>query len=181
MAGKTQSRRRAELSRLPSFAGKSAINVIIETPKGKRNKFRYDEKLGLFRLGKVLPAGFEFPYDFGFVPRTRAEDGDPVDVLVLMDESAYPGCLVTARLIGVIEAMEEEDGEQARNDRLIAVAEESKSHRNLRSIRDLSEDLLKELEHFFQSSAEMSGKEFKLLRARGPRRARRALKKCLPR
>jgi inorganic pyrophosphatase len=80
------------------------VNLIVDTPKGSRNKFRYDSDLGLFRLGKVLPLGMAFPYDFGFIPSTLAEDGDPLDVLLLADEPAFPGCLVGARLLGVFEA-----------------------------------------------------------------------------
>src|SRR5579871_5314832 len=79
------------------------LNVIIETPKGSRNKFDFNHRQGLFELGKVLPTGMAFPYDFGFVPGTRAPDGDPLDVLVLMDEPAFSGCKVLCRLIGVIE------------------------------------------------------------------------------
>src|SRR5687768_1900762 len=108
------------------------INVIIETPKGSRNKYEYDEKFGLFVLNEVLPAGASFPFDFGFVPSTKGEDGDPLDVLVLMDEAAYPGVLVPARLIGVIEAEQTEGGKTERNDRLIAVAENSHTHREVR-------------------------------------------------
>lgn len=90
---------------LASYDEKSRdLNVIIETPKGNRNKFTFDEELGLFKLRGVLPAGAIFPFDFGFVPSTLGEDGDPLDVLVLMDESAFTGYLVPARLIGVIGA-----------------------------------------------------------------------------
>src|SRR5689334_12872558 len=77
--------------------------VVVETPKGSRNKYEFDPERGIFKLKKVLPAGMSFPYDFGFVPRTLAEDGDPIDVLVLMDQPAFPGCVLTCRLIGVIE------------------------------------------------------------------------------
>lgn len=77
--------------------------VIVETPKGSRNKFAYDPELRIFALKKVLPAGMTFPYEFGFIPQTKAGDGDPIDVLLLMDEPAYPGIAVQARLIGVIE------------------------------------------------------------------------------
>jgi inorganic pyrophosphatase len=82
---------------------KQNLRVVIETPKGSRNKFASDPKLHIFELKKVLPAGMTFPYDFGFVPSTKAEDGDPVDVLVLMDEPAFPGCVLSCRPIGVIE------------------------------------------------------------------------------
>lgn len=83
------------------------IQVIIETPKGSRNKYAFDEKQRVFALKKVLPAGMAFPYDFGFVPSTIAEDGDAVDVLVLMDEPAFPGCLLICRIVGIIEGKQE--------------------------------------------------------------------------
>jgi inorganic pyrophosphatase len=80
-----------------------ALNVVVETPKGRRNKFKFDERLELFTLTKVLPSGAVFPFDFGYVPATKGEDGDPLDVLLLMDEPVFVGCLVAARLVGVIE------------------------------------------------------------------------------
>src|SRR5918997_1002696 len=107
------------LKALDAFAGDPGeLNVIIETPKGSRNKFDYDEDAGLFKLGGVLPSGAVFPFDFGFVPSTVGGDGDPLDVLVLMDEPAFTGCLVPARLIGVIVAEQTEGGRTTRNDPL---------------------------------------------------------------
>src|SRR5215831_19946718 len=79
------------------------IQVIIETPKASRNKYVFNPELKVFALKRVLPAGMTFPYDFGFVPSTKADDGDPLDVLVLMDEPAFPGCLLKCRVVGVIE------------------------------------------------------------------------------
>ena len=101
------------------------MKVIIETPKGSRNKFKYDPDLRMFKLSKVLPEGMVFPYDFGFVPSTKGEDGDPVDVLVLMDEPTFPGCLLECRLVGVLEAEQEEEKKKKQNPRLIAVAKQS--------------------------------------------------------
>lgn len=101
----------ANPTRLSPFESKdSDLTVIIETPKGSRNKFAFDPEERIFALRKVLPAGMSFPYDFGFVPSTLADDGDPLDVLVLMDEPAFPGCKLTCRLVGVIE------GEQGREE-----------------------------------------------------------------
>lgn len=80
------------------------IQMIIETPKGSRNKYFFDPDQKIFALKKALPAGMAFPYDFGFIPSTKAEDGEPTDVLVLMDEPAFPGCLLKCRMIGIIEA-----------------------------------------------------------------------------
>src|SRR5436190_11771989 len=91
----------------------SLINAVIDTPKGSRKKYKYDEDLGLFLLRKELPRGASFPYDFGFIPGTRGEDGDPLDVLVLTDEPSFPGCLARVRLIGVIEAEQTEKGKTA--------------------------------------------------------------------
>jgi inorganic pyrophosphatase len=84
-------------------AGDKLLQVIIETPKGSHNKYSFDEEQNIFVLRAALPSGMVFPYDFGFVPQTLADDGDPLDVLVLMDMPAFPGCAVVARLIGVIE------------------------------------------------------------------------------
>ncbi len=161
------------LSSLDVFEPNSGrVNVIIETPKGSRNKFDYDEKLGLFKLGGVLPAGAVFPFDFGFVPSTTGGDGDPLDVLLLMDEPAFTGCLVEARLIGVIEAEQtERDGETTRNDRLIAVAAEAHTHREVRSVGKLNKRLVDEIEHFFTSYNEIKGKQFRPLGRFGPTRA----------
>lgn len=150
------------------------LNVIIETPKGSRNKFTYDEELELFKLGGVLPAGAVFPFDFGFVPSTKGGDGDPLDVLVLMDEPAFAGCLVRVRLLGVIEAEQtERDGESFRNDRLIGVAAKARLHQDVRSLEQLGEIFVEEIEHFFVSYNEVKGKAFKPLGRFGPARARK--------
>ena len=93
---------------------KKLLRVVIETPKGSRNKFAFDPDEHIFELKTVLPAGMTFPYDFGFVPSTKADDGDPVDVLVLMDEPAFPGCVLSCRPIGVIEG-EQGDKEKKAN------------------------------------------------------------------
>jgi inorganic pyrophosphatase len=161
-----------DIAKLPSFDPKSHdLNVIIETPKGSRNKYTYDEERGLFMLSGFLPAGSDFPFDFGFVPSTRGQDGDPLDVLLLMDEPAFSGCLVPARLIGVIEAEQTEDGKTERNDRLISVAANSRLHQDVRSLDDLNPRLLEEIEHFFISYNAIKGKEFKPLGRFGPERA----------
>jgi inorganic pyrophosphatase len=93
------------LNELPAVDPDSGrLNVVIDSPRGSRNKYKFDESSGQWRLSKILPQGMSFPYDFGFIPSTEGEDGDPVDVLLLSDEPAFPGCVVPARLIGVLEA-----------------------------------------------------------------------------
>lgn len=166
------------IDRLPAHAEgsdaakRTIFNVIIETPKGNRHKFDYDAKHRLFKLGGVLPAGAAFPFDFGFIPSTLGGDGDPLDVLVLMDEPAFTGCLVEVRLIGVIEAEQTEDSKTTRNDRLVAVAVVSRNHRDVESLDDLYGNTVDEIEHFFISYNEIKGKEFKPLRRSGSERAR---------
>jgi inorganic pyrophosphatase len=162
----------AKLNELDAFYDEGQLNVIIETPKGSRNKFNYDEETGLFKLGGVLPAGASFPFDFGFVPSTLGGDGDPLDVLVLMDEPAFTGCLVRVRLVGVVKAEQtERDGETTRNDRLIGVAAESRLHKGVRTLKGLGPALLDEIEHFFVSYNDFKGKRFKPLGRFGPKKA----------
>jgi inorganic pyrophosphatase len=148
-----------------------AWSVVVETPKGSRNKNAWDEKRGVFRLKTVLPAGAVFPYDFGYIPGTEGDDGDPLDVLLLMDEPAFPGCLVPSRLIGVIEARQGEDGSRERNDRLIAVSTDSPRYRDVKEIGALEDVLLSEIEHFFVSYNEFRGKSFEPLGRFGSKRA----------
>jgi len=166
---------------LPPYDEAAGVwNVIIETAKGSGNKFKYDEERGLFELACPLPLGAVFPFDFGFLPGTRAEDGDPLDVLFLMDAPAFPGCLVRTRLIGVIESRQtEKDGQKVRNDRLIGVAEKSRIHKGLRALRDLDVNLLDEIEHFFASYNQMHGKRFRPRRRSGPKRAERLAQQAI--
>jgi inorganic pyrophosphatase len=161
-------------TRLPAFDPDSGdLNAVVETVKGSRNKFAYDEKLALFRLKGVLPAGASFPFDFGFVPSTLGEDGDPLDVLVLMDEPAFAGCLVPARLVGVITAKQQEKGGEVEvNDRLISVAANSHTHEGVRKLGDLSSNLIGEIEHFFVSYNQAKGKVFTPTGRKGPQAAR---------
>ena len=149
-------------------AGTGLVNVIIDTPKGSRNKYKYDEKLGRFRLSKVLPLGAYFPYDFGFIPSTRGGDGDPVDVLVLMDEPAFVGCLAAVRLLGVLEAEQTEKGKTVRNDRLVAVIETPYNRPEVRSLDEVPKTRLDEIEHFFTAYNQAEGRQFKPLGRKGP-------------
>src|SRR5215831_12602433 len=97
------------ITKLPALDLKSGlINVVVDTPKGCRNKYEFDEQHAHWKLSKILPEGMYFPYNFGFIPSTLGQDGDPIDVLLLMDEPAFAGCVVSARLIGVIEAQQSE-------------------------------------------------------------------------
>ena len=163
---------------LSAFDDDGDVNAIIDTPKGSRNKFKYDEKSGLFKLGGALPLGAVFPFDFGYIPSTKGGDGDPLDILILMDEPAFPGCLVKAKLIGVIEAQQTEDNETTRNDRLIAVAADSRNHSHVRFLGDLNSNLVHEIERFFVAYNETKGKRFEVLGRFGPDRAEKLIVKA---
>jgi len=149
--------------------------AIIETPKGCRNKFDYDRESKLFMLGGLLPEGMMFPFDFGFIPPTRGDDGDPLDILVLMDAPAHVGCLMEVRLIGVISAEQIQNGKKETNDRLLGVAVHSYNHEHLKTIDDVSETLLAQLEQFFVSYNKQRGKKFRIKGTGGPGKALKRL------
>lgn len=154
----------ADPTRLKPFDKRNGIlQVIIETPKGSRNKFAFDPRQKIFSLKKVLPAGMSFPHDFGFLPQTIAPDGDPIDVLLLMDEPAFPGIAVPSRLIGIIEGEQLDGKKTVRNDRLVAIAEANHMYANIRRLADLPERFLHELEDFFVNYHNLEGKQYKLL------------------
>ena len=167
----------ADLEQLAAVADEKddVLNAIVETPKGSRNKFKFDSERALFKLKTLLPVGAVFPFDFGFIPSTIAEDGDPIDVLILMDEPVAVGTLIEVRLVGIIEAEQTEKTqngkEKTRNDRLIAVSNVSYNYSDVCSLNDLNDNLLDEIEHFFVSYNESRGKKFKVLGRHGPKRA----------
>src|SRR6266853_359903 len=155
---------------------KSTCRAIIETPKGCRNKFDYDRDSNLFKLGGLLPEGMMFPFDFGFIPSTLGEDGDPLDIMVLMDAPAHVGCLIEVRIIGIILAEQSQDGKTETNDRLLGVAVHSYEHDHLKSINDVSKILLNQVEEFFVSYNKQRGKKFKVTGTGGPKKAIKFLK-----
>jgi inorganic pyrophosphatase len=155
------------------------VTAVVETPKGSPNKYDYDESCGAFRLAAVLPEGTTFPYDFGFLPSTVADDGDPLDVLVFLDAPVAVGCVLTVRLIGVIEAKQHKKGEDwIRNDRVLAVASHAHTHQHIETLDDLRPHLVDEIEAFFQHYNEMRGREFKPIGRGGPKKARKLLEQA---
>jgi inorganic pyrophosphatase len=154
------------------------VQVVIETPAGSRNKFAFDPDQSTFTLKKVLPAGMSFPYDFGFLPQTSAPDGDPIDVLLLMDQPAFPGISVRARLIGVIEGEQLDGKKRIRNDRLVAVAEANHMYARVRKLKDLPDQWIKELETFFVNYHQLEGKTYRLLGCKGADVAFQLLKRA---
>lgn len=168
--------------RAPSLAHLKAIDdddnviAVIECPRGTRTKLDFDDDSEAFKVGKVLPQGMSFPFDFGFIPSTLGDDGDPVDVLVLMDEPVPPGTVVPSRLVGVIEARQtEKDGESDENDRLIAVATACELYCDVKKLSDLPKAIVEQIEHFFVTYNKEAGKRFELRGQHGPKRAKALL------
>jgi inorganic pyrophosphatase len=172
LAGGGASIMKKAIKHVPPFNDKKELNVIIETIKGSRNKYKFDEDMGLFRTTKVLPYGMTFPYDFGFVPGTKCADGDPLDALVMMDQPAFAGCVVNCRIIGVIRGQQSDGGgKPEENDRIVAVEKDCREFSQIKDIGDLDKKLLEELEDFFVHYNELEGRKFKLLGCKGPNKA----------
>ena len=154
------------------------ITVIVETPKGSHNKYKYDPECRALRLGSVLGEGLSFPYDFGFFPSTQGDDGDPLDVLLFLDYGVPPCTVVSARLIGVLEIRQRSEKEKhwERNDRFFAVATHAHDHGHLKTLDDLRPHMIEEIESFFGHYAGLNGKQLEVLARKGPRRAGKLLK-----
>ena len=170
---------------IPAFIDEKncEVNVVIETPRGSRVKYAWKPEHELFAHRRLLPLGMTFPYDFGFIPSTVAEDGDPLDILVLLEESLAVGTLVEARLIGVIEAEQTEPAagqkpgkknpktQTKRNDRLIAIGKLSKDYAGIEDPRKMRPDTIDQIQAFFQQYNKLEGKKFKPIGVRGPKQA----------
>lgn len=149
-------------------ANAKTCRAVIETPKGSRSKFDYDAKHKFFLLKTLLPDGMSFPLDFGFVPSTLAGDGDPLDVMVLMDEPLHVGVVMDVRLLGALEAEEHEHGKTERNDRLLSAATVSRLYENVTTVEDLGKPFIENLVQFWTNKAKLEGKEFHCLKVVDP-------------
>jgi inorganic pyrophosphatase len=163
----------------PFIENTENINAIIETPKGSRNKYVFDETTEFFKLKKALPAGMIFPYDFGFIPSSIAEDGDPMDILVLTDAPTYPGCLVECMVLGVIKVEQKKKGEKVRNDRVVAVQLDSRQYSSATNLDELPDGLVKEIVHFFAAYNNVSDDLFIHLGNDGPAKAIELIRKSI--
>jgi len=167
-------------SALPSREPASGrVHVLIDTPAGSRNKYKYDAALGAFCISRRLPAGLCFPHDFGFIPGTRAEDGDALDAMVLGAEPCFPGCLTATRLIGIVHAEQVESGRRIRNDRLIACAETRVNPALFRELHEVPEEALRAIEVFLEAYNRAEGREFHITGRGGAVAAETALEAAL--
>lgn len=143
---------------LPPFDEQHNLRVVVETPRGANIKIKFDENLGCFSLSRILPLGVAYPYDFGFVPQTLAQDGDPLDVMVLIDAVTYPGVVISCRPLGALQV--EERGLRGRpNHRLVAVPVKAARKDEVRNFSDLGRRMQQELERFFVMSSSFTSKD----------------------
>jgi len=171
-----RSARHAVLSEISPFGDDGDIRIVIETPRGSRSKYSYDPECDCMQLSTVLPEGMVFPYDFGFVPSTVGGDGDPLDILVLMEAAVIPGCVVRARLIGAIQAEQKKKGDSwTRNDRLIAVATHAQTHDKSHKLSDLRPHLLGEIKEFFVTYNKLRDRKFRCSHEASPKKARKLI------
>jgi inorganic pyrophosphatase len=134
------------------------ITAIIEIPGGSRNKYELDKDTGLFRLDRVLYSAVHYPGDYGFIPRTLSEDGDPCDVLVLIREPTFVGCAIAARPIGVLRMLDRGEPDE----KIVAVPAEDPFQNEYFDIADVPQHLLREIEHFFQIYKDLEGKRIQV-------------------
>lgn len=166
------------LAKLRGATANGHVSAVVETTKGSRTKLDYDAKRRCFVVSKVLPEGMSFPFDFGFIPSTTGGDGDPLDVILLLDESVPTGTVVPARLIGVIEATQTSKlGQKVENDRLLAVGASSILYEKVKKLSDLPSAVTDQIEAFFEAYNRIEEKKFVVKDHRGPKRARECVRR----
>jgi inorganic pyrophosphatase len=155
----------------------ASVEVVIETPKGSAQKYDYDSKTHFFKMSKILPSGMVFPYDFGFIPDTQGEDGDPLDTIVISEFNSFPGVMIKCRVIGGIKAEQTgEDGKKTiRNDRFLAIPKCSNIFEKVKTIEDLPKQIMDDLEEFFVDYNKLEGKNFKALKKMDSKEAQRLI------
>jgi len=154
------------------------ITAMVECPKGYSQKFDYDPETQRIRLSKMLPAGLVFPFDFGMIPGTKGDDGDPLDIIVVSENATFPGCLVDCRIIGALKARQtERNSETAENDRFIGIPEVSLLFSGVTGLEQLPQAVLNQLEAFFKNYNEQAGKQFEVTARLGAAEAAKLLDK----
>lgn len=160
-------------------AGKNApntINVIIECPRGSKNKYEIDKETGLIKLDRAMKTSQDYPFDYGFVPQTLWEDNDPLDVIVLSTYALSPGILVEARPVAVMRMIDCGEGD----DKIIAVPKNDPRWDGVKDMKDLNPHTLKEFKHFFETYKSIEdGKEVVIKKTEGKAKALEAVKKSL--
>src|SRR5271166_3452113 len=165
--------------KLPTWADKEHLYVVVETPRGCRTKLKFDPNLEVFTMSKPLMVGLSYPYDWGFIPSTQAPDGDCLDVLIIHDSPTYPGVVLKAIPVGVLELVQVSKGKEERNDRVFAVPDCTPFEKEIEDIRHLPARAIEELERFFEATDALDDKRLKFRGWHGPARAIKTIKKTL--
>lgn len=148
-----------DLSLIPAQPKLGLINVLIEIPAGSKNKYEFDKDMQAFALDRVLYSSVQYPYDYGFVPNTLADDGDPLDGMVIMDQPTFPGCVIAARPIGMLEMIDGGD----RDEKILCVPDKDPRYANVKSLKDIQQHRLDEIAEFFQSYKNLEKKAVQIL------------------
>lgn len=154
------------------------VDVVIETPKGSAQKYDYVPDTPFFKMSKILPSGMVFPYDFGFIPKTKGEDGDPLDVIVISEFNSFPGIIIKCRIIGGIRAEQSEEKgskKMIRNDRFLAIPKFSNIFQDVEKMADLPKQITDDLEDFFIDYNRLEGKKFKAIDKMSPKEAEKCI------
>jgi inorganic pyrophosphatase len=158
------------LATLPAFGPDGSVHVVVESPRGSTVKLKYDADLNAFTLSRPLIDGLSYPFDWGFVPSTRASDGDPLDAMILWDRGTFPGAVIACRLIGLLaveQNSKQRPGTRERNDRVVGVPLNAPKFNALTQVRDVESRVREELEAFFTAAAAFEGKDLQFLQWAG--------------
>ncbi|NBD17188.1 MAG: inorganic pyrophosphatase [Cyanobacteria bacterium] len=148
-----------DLAKIPAQPKPGLVNILIEIPGGSKNKYEFDKDLNAFALDRVLYASVQYPYDYGFIPNTLADDGDPLDGIVIMDQPTFPGCVITARPIGMLEMIDDGD----RDEKLLCVPDKDPRFKEVSSLQQIASHRLDEISEFFATYKRLEKKETEIL------------------
>ena len=165
-----------DISAIPARSSGGNVNVFVEIPKDSQNKYEYDEDLGIIVLDRTLHSSVHYPTDYGFVPGTRGADGEHLDAMVMVDQSTFPGCLVEARIVGVL-SIEFNDGNPEQ--KLLGVPVREPRFAEYEDVSDAPGHLLKEIEHFFEVFKDLEGSDIGVLGWEGAKEAQKLLEEAI--
>ncbi|MBE9171430.1 inorganic diphosphatase [Pleurocapsales cyanobacterium LEGE 06147] len=164
-----------DLSLIPAQPKPGVINVLIEIPAGSKNKYEFDKDLNAFALDRVLYSSVQYPYDYGFVPNTLADDGDPLDGMVIMDFPTFPGCVIPARPIGMLEMIDSGD----RDEKILCVPDADPRYSNVASLKDIASHRLDEIAEFFKTYKNLEKKVTQILGWHDADKVKPLVEKCI--
>lgn len=171
-----------DLHELPAFVRGENFRVVVESPRGSNAKLKFDTELGVMSLSRPLTLGLAYPFDWGFVPGTRASDGDPIDAFLLWDATSFPGVVIPCRAIAVVKVDQRKKtgSGRERNDRIVAVPLNAPRMERVRTARDLPARVKRELEEFFKQVTALEEKDIRVLGWGGPAQAIRLIRQSVP-